>query len=89
MSSQSIAINLASVDSLMEPSDFNSVAYKAKPKLKFEHFKTPIDDLDPEIADIITNLPKKYSGSNDPEFLKLFEKRKLIFMEDGTDLKNF
>ena len=49
----------------------------------------PIDALEPEIADVITELPKKFKSSNDPKFVKLFEKRILIFMEDGTDLKGF
>jgi hypothetical protein len=38
---------------------------------------------------LISEIPKKFKTASDPKFLKLFEKRILIFMEDGTDLQNF
>jgi hypothetical protein len=38
---------------------------------------------------VLAYLRKNFKSITDPNFLDLFEKRYIIFMEDGTDLHNF
>lgn len=54
--------------------------------LKISDFKADEHQMSKEMKDRIMHLRKKYKKVNE-EFLNLFEKRYLIFIEDGADLK--
>jgi len=56
------------------------------PPLKISDFKMHDYHMSKELKDRMTFLKKKYNKINE-EFLTLFEKRMIIFLEDGTDLK--
>ena len=57
------------------------------PLLKISDFKTDEHQMRKEQKDMMIYLRKKFKKVND-EFLDLFEKRYIIFIEDGADLKN-
>lgn len=54
--------------------------------MKISDFKVDEHQMTKEMKDKIAYLRKKYKKVND-EFLNLFEKRHIIFIEDGADLK--
>lgn len=49
-------------------------------------FKVPEYQLSKEMKHLFKDLASKYSKIDD-DFLALFEKRYILFIEDGTDLK--
>ena len=57
-----------------------------EPKLTVEQFKVPDYQMTVQMKALVCELKKKHSKIDDA-FLALFEKRHLIFVEDGTDLK--
>lgn len=57
-----------------------------EPKLTIDQFKIPDYQMTKEMKTRIQDLKKKYNKVDDA-FLALFEKRAIIFVEDGTDLK--
>jgi len=57
-----------------------------EPKLTVEQFKVPDYQMTKEMKALVAELRKKHSKIDDA-FLALFEKRSMIFVEDGTDLK--
>ena len=57
-----------------------------EPKLTIDQFKIPDYQMTKEMKTRIHDLKKKYNKVDDA-FLALFEKRAIIFVEDGTDLK--
>ena len=62
--------------------------YSLRPALlKLEYFKVPEHTLPKEIKARIKQVVSQHKKVDDT-FLQLFEKRNIIFLEDGTDLKN-
>ena len=57
-----------------------------EPKLTISQFKIPDYQMSKEMKARIQDLKKKYNKVDDA-FLALFEKRPIIFVEDGADLK--
>jgi len=54
--------------------------------LTIEMFKVPEYQLSKETKQLFIDLGKIYKKIDD-DFLSLFEKRYILFIEDGTDLK--
>ena len=54
-------------------------------KLTVEMFKMPDYQMSKELKSLMKELKQKYSKV-DEKFLSLFEKRHIIFIENGTDL---
>ena len=56
------------------------------PPLKIEDFKVPDFHLPTEKKKVISKLRQKFNSVTE-EFLQLFEKRCIIFVQDGADLQ--
>ena len=70
-------------DSLI--SQASATGQRLRKPLQLKMFKTPEFQLTPEQKSIMAEVVKSYKRV-DEEFLGLFEKRYVIFIEDGTDL---
>ena len=67
------------MNSLFKISDF---------KIDFEKYEQGSAEKSHELKRKVLSIKGKYKIT-DPKFLEMFEKRPIVFMEDGTDLNGF
>jgi hypothetical protein len=76
--------NIGSIDGRSQGTKFNTNLME--PKLTIDQFKIPDYLLTKEMKVRLMDLRKQYNQVDD-NFLALFEKRYIIFIENGVDLK--
>ena len=72
--------------SMAVPEEDETTRESSIPTLKIEWFRVPDHQMSSDMKSIMDTLRSKYKKMND-KFLSHFEKKFIVFIEDGIDLR--